>query len=903
MHQATVRRARLVLLTIGIAIVARGVSRADVNNTPIAIPLIGTQQIANPYPSSIDVVARGGPSQTGPISVVLHGVTHPCPRDLSVLLVHNDEKYLIMNNVGGCRPFEGTTIEIVDNLGDPTIPPNQPPDAPPFPDYIKVAASFDGPQPTPPAPFPSGGFITSGFPGATTLIDGRWDLYVIDKVAGGRGVIAGGWSLHYDTTIRSDFRQIGLIPGGGFSSGPAQVYPIRFDLSGVPEHVRAQDVTLTVDFSHQKPDDLVIVLQSPTGTAVMLMANAGGAINCPGVQITFDDAALGSRPLNDGPLPTGTGVRFMPTEWPQGGVPASVPAPGPQPPYANALFAFRNQPVRGVWTLWIADDSTNGTGLFAGSTLAIRTGSLPDATVASPTVTSTSTQPFVRVTGQLSGDDRRGDHATWRVTNGGAWYAAGAFTVNPETGEFSADVPVKRGVNTIQYRGWNTSRNADVGTLQVSVNELTYSLAEGAVSDFYDLDVTVANAGGVTAPVRVDLLPQGAAPIAHQAAAAPASPLQLSINQLLPMTAAVSTIVHSLDAQPLVVERTMSWDARGYGGHGGSSASPATRWLFAEGAQNSFFQTFVLLANDNATPAEVTIRFLLEGAAVVTHRVTVPARSRETVYAGRVAGVDQHSFGLDITATAPIIAERAMYFSQDPNRVTFDGGHESAGVNEPSTRWFLAEGATGPTFDCFVLLSNPNGSPAHVTVTYLLPDGQTITRPITLAANGRHTINVASVDNRLVNAAVSTTIQSDIGIVAERAMYWPSGPAGWHEAHNSFGVTEAGLRWGLADGRIGGSRAYSTFILLANPNPAPAEVEVRFFQGGRTATRTYTVAPTSRMNVPLGDVHELIDGVFSAEIEVLNFQPIAVEKAMYWNASGVTWAAGTNVTATRLPPR
>jgi hypothetical protein len=30
-------------------------------------------------------------------------------------------------------------------------------------------------------------------------------------------------------------------------------------------------------------------------------------------------------------------------------------------------------------------------------------------------------------------------------------------------------------------------------------------------------------------------------------------------------------------------------------------------------------------------------------------------------------------------------------------------------------------------------------------------------------------------------------------------------------------------------------------------------------------------------------------------------QPIAVERALYTNANGVVWAAGTNATATRLP--
>ncbi len=65
-----------------------------------------------------------------------------------------------------------------------------------------------------------------------------------------------------------------------------------------------------------------------------------------------------------------------------------------------------------------------------------------------------------------------------------------------------------------------------------------------------------------------------------------------------------------------------------------------------------------------------------------------------------------------------------------------------------------------------------------------------------------------------------------------------------------------------------------------------------------------SLPPTSRWNIQArSDVPELGEGTFSAEIQVLNYQPIAVEKAMYWDADGVMWAAGTNVTATLLPPR
>ena len=73
--------------------------------------------------------------------------------------------------------------------------------------------------------------------------------------------------------------------------------------------------------------------------------------------------------------------------------------------------------------------------------------------------------------------------------------------------------------------------------------------------------------------------------------------------------------------------------------------------------------------------------------------------------------------------------------------------------------------------------------------------------------------------------------------------------------------------------------------------------------GGFTVTRTYTLNPSSRHSIYANvDVPELGEGTFSADVQVLNYQPIAVEKALYWNAGTEIFAGGTNVTATRLPP-
>ena len=91
-----------------------------------------------------------------------------------------------------------------------------------------------------------------------------------------------------------------------------------------------------------------------------------------------------------------------------------------------------------------------------------------------------------------------------------------------------------------------------------------------------------------------------------------------------------------------------------------------------------------------------------------------------------------------ITATQPIIVERAMYLDR-PGQ-PFAAGHESAGVTATSNNWFLAEGATGSFLEIFVLIANPNPTASNVTVDYLLTNGSVVTKDYTVAANSRFTI-------------------------------------------------------------------------------------------------------------------------------------------------------------------
>ncbi len=169
-----------------------------------------------------------------------------------------------------------------------------------------------------------------------------------------------------------------------------------------------------------------------------------------------------------------------------------------------------------------------------------------------------------------------------------------------------------------------------------------------------------------------------------------------------------------------------------------------------------------------------------------------------------------------MTNGIPVIVERAMYLSRT-NRL-FSAGHESAGITAPSTSWFLAEGATGSFFDFFILLANPSEREAEVEARYLLEDGSTVVRPYTVAPNSRFNIWVDYEDQRLAAVSASTVLRvtNGVPIIVERAMWWPLDAGHWYEAHNSAGVTSAGVAWGIAGGAVGGSESAATYVLVAN---------------------------------------------------------------------------------------
>ena len=229
-------------------------------------------------------------------------------------------------------------------------------------------------------------------------------------------------------------------------------------------------------------------------------------------------------------------------------------------------------------------------------------------------------------------------------------------------------------------------------------------------------------------------------------------------------------------------------------------------------------------------------------------------------------------------------------------------------MTAPSTHWFLAEGATGTYFDLFILIANPNSQrrrPSRRATCW--STAHVVTKNYTVAANSRFNIWVDYEGAELANAAVSTTVTSTNGvpIIVERAMWWP-GPARGTRRTTRPGSTETGVKWAMGEGELGGATNTETYILIANTSswPGTGRVTLLFEDGTAPLAKDFALPPNSRTNVDVvrRQFPAARGKVFGAIVESLGASPaqIVVERAVYYDAGGVGWAAGTNALATKL---
>jgi N-acetylmuramoyl-L-alanine amidase len=305
------------------------------------------------------------------------------------------------------------------------------------------------------------------------------------------------------------------------------------------------------------------------------------------------------------------------------------------------------------------------------------------------------------------------------------------------------------------------------------------------------------------------------------------------------------------------------------------------------------FDEYVLIQNPHPEKtADLEIQYMRTDGVKEVYRQLVPPRARRTIH------VDEYVRNTDVSVLVrskngvPVIAERAQYFDFDYGR----GGTGAPGVTAPARVWYLAEGSTNWDFNTFVLIQNPSDSMNRVTVEFMGEDGSTTRKAYKLQAHSRFTLDCSTVAG-FQNADFSVKVNSESPVVVERAMYI-NDHDGMLGGHDSPGFTAPGTRWYLAEGHTGDK--IDTYVLLQNPNGAPARASVTYMlPRGAAKTVGYDLLPNSRKTIHVNRVPGLEDTDVS--FMIASDRPILAERSMYFDYFGV--GGGSNSTATDSPSR
>ncbi|MHB8896151.1 MAG: IPT/TIG domain-containing protein [Candidatus Geothermincolia bacterium] len=301
-----------------------------------------------------------------------------------------------------------------------------------------------------------------------------------------------------------------------------------------------------------------------------------------------------------------------------------------------------------------------------------------------------------------------------------------------------------------------------------------------------------------------------------------------------------------------------------------TTSGPTPTWYLAEGSTNWGFETRINIENPNATTVPARITYMTDTGAVVRPDIVLPAMSQTTVYPGDALGARDFSTKVQCLENKTICVDRTMTWTG--KGASSSEAHSSVGVTEPETTWYLAEGSSDWGFECWLLIQNPNGTPANCDVTYMIEGSGPKTVRHVVPANSRATYNM---ETDIGKKDASIKVVANVPVIPERAMYRYDK----REGHDSIGTVTPASDYYLAEGTTGWG--FTTFVLVQNPNSTPTTVTVTYMtaQYGPQPQPSFNMPANSRKTIRTNDVLNGLD--FSTQVHGTN--PIIAERAMYWN--------------------
>ncbi len=325
---------------------------------------------------------------------------------------------------------------------------------------------------------------------------------------------------------------------------------------------------------------------------------------------------------------------------------------------------------------------------------------------------------------------------------------------------------------TMTWTGPGASSQEAHSTVGVTNPARTWYLPEGSTDWGFECWLTVQNPNDSEATCDITYMIEGGSPVV----------VSKEVGANSRGTFFVADDIGSADASiqvesdlPVIPERTMYRDNRREGHNSIGTTGASASYYLAEGTTDWGFTTYVCVQNPGDSDVQVNLTYMTDSGPVShpENPVPMPANSRKTIRVNDfLPGED---FSTQVDGSAPVIAERAMYWDNG----TGEACHDSIGMDSAHAMFFLPDGETSNGRETWICVQNPNGSDVTVRVTYMTESGAgNVTFDETVEADSRQTFNMA---DRLPSTRAATRVESLTSggmIMVERAMYWNARGAG-----------------------------------------------------------------------------------------------------------------------------
>ncbi len=211
------------------------------NTGSIAIPISGTQGVAQPYPSNIFVSGVGG--TISKVTVQLNLLNQTSPDDIDILLVGpGGQNVILMSDAGGAVAESNINLSFDDAAASFL------PDVGGFASGTYKPSNYgSGDTWSAPAPVASGGVLLSTYNGLSP--NGTWSLYVFDDAGGDIGSIAGGWCLTITSgAVPTTSTVLTSTPNPSFTTAPNNVVTFTATVTSSGNPVPSGTVTFSEGF-------------------------------------------------------------------------------------------------------------------------------------------------------------------------------------------------------------------------------------------------------------------------------------------------------------------------------------------------------------------------------------------------------------------------------------------------------------------------------------------------------------------------------------------------------------------------------------------------------------------------------------------------------------------------------